>query len=1468
IVTIGANTTNIGFSGTGISFNTSLYNVSILGSQIIGDSNPFNITINALDANEDSGHGTWLWQVPVLAGEYYVNITVDFGNASWELNELNNTFTLHFIVAPDLIPNNVTVDGIPITSYPLETVIVYPGQIIMIGANASNVGPSSTGILQFNMTFWNSTVTGQTIGGFLYDSGLLGPLEAGGFSPDHYIPWIAPKPDKPTDYYINITVDSSWAVSEWVETNNTYILHIRVDAPDLTPDRIEIEAGGGLISIVYDEPSTLPNPFVSEEIFVPLGSDVNITFTIANIGGIDQVNGTNITAYNITGIAGVPLDDPFFESSPTAVLLVSGGSISFNIIWWNPNVMGLYYFNISIDFNGTIDIGGRIIELNETNNTFTFVINVTSLPITSLRAGEPKFQPGVYWYVNSSTELNFTVTGQNPPFYTWYRIINISNGSAAKDWSNYTAEGMNFTMIWGEGTFLIEYNSTDALGGIESTKSRIIIVDDSPPITGITIGIPQYKATISDILNVTSATPFDLNSVDLPFGISPAGPGILNASGINSVFVSGMFFRIWSVDQYNWTTDWIEYTGSFYIIGADGYYIVYYNSTDNLGQKEPSNNMTIYLDNTGPITDITVGDPRYPHPIQAWFVKSTTQFTLTAFEVIGSGANLSTIQFRITYVSTGASSGWQYGTTFDIASWLTPADGEYMIQFRTLDNLTNMGPIGTITIIVDDTPPDANLMVGEPKYRKNNNHIWNITSETELDFSIEDGIGCGVNYTEWRIYNATNSSIWYTYGLSSFNLTSISLTLQDGGYTIEYRSYDYLGNYQIFNNSIYLDNTPPVSGITIGDPKYPPSPIFNITSNTPINLTASDGLGCGVASIYYRIYNDSGLVLNWTEYQLGILSFDLNGYEDGNYTIEFYSIDFLFNLEPTNNYTLFLDNTPPETDIEVGDPRYPLNVPDFWNVTVNTRFNLSSTDENGCGVWFTYYKIRHEKDPRDWDFILAETYNGSYFIIIGPEGNYTIRYWAVDYLFNEELYHEIHVVVDNTPPTTFITFGDPQYRINKTADTLNITGRTPINLTSIDGGMVPVGVRYIEYLIDDDDNLTNGNLTGLITYDGNFNMGRFEDGDYVIHFHAVDLLGNIEAMKNTTIIVDSTPPESEYRVVGTNHTKPSVNNTWWVLPETEIIITSQDIGMFAVGLNFTEYRIRMGTGNWGSWMNFTGGFMEIDFDLDGEYSLEFRGVDLLKNTEQTRNVTIIVDDTPPQTEITVDGLYEPIDDGTNRYKVDFDTVFSLNSVDFGGGQRPSGVHTIWLRIDSNQNTDWIQYTGPFSLDSYGNHTIDYKAVDNLSNEEIYRRLSVYIEGDITPPLPPLLTCRVNGDNIILEWVPSSDETSQDIEYYLIYRSPTKMGFNFSTAWVDTHDPVLGVDPGDQLVIPLRTQWNDTGAVSGSEHYYYTMRGVDGRGNRGYTSNIAAKMTMTYTKGYNDFSLPLQPFEEMSASELL
>ena len=245
LITIYANATNIGISGTGSNFNITMHNVSISGSVIIGDANLFNHTITALGAGGDSGQQSWLWMAPIAAGDFYVNITVDYGNVSvWEISEVNNIFTIHFVVAADLVPTNISVDGLPISSYPSETVIVYPGQIILIGANASNVGLSSTGILQFNMTFWNSSSTGVVFGLPHHDTGLLGPLASGDHTSDFYFFWVAPSPDKPTDYFINITVDSTWIVPEWIEFNNTFILNITVDAPDLTPDRIEVEAAG------------------------------------------------------------------------------------------------------------------------------------------------------------------------------------------------------------------------------------------------------------------------------------------------------------------------------------------------------------------------------------------------------------------------------------------------------------------------------------------------------------------------------------------------------------------------------------------------------------------------------------------------------------------------------------------------------------------------------------------------------------------------------------------------------------------------------------------------------------------------------------------------------------------------------------------------------------------------------------------------------------------------------------------------------------------------------------------------------------------------------------------------------------------------------------------------------------------------------------------------------------------------
>jgi hypothetical protein len=817
--------------------------------------------------------------------------------------------------------------------------------------------------------------------------------------------------------------------------------------------------------------------------------------------------------------------------------------------------MGIYwYINITIDYNGTLEYNGRILELNEFNNTFTLIINLTPLPVTRLNIGTPNLDydgTGVTWYVDSTTPLYFTVVGLYPPFFTWYRIINITNGSVARTWTNYTeAGGGNFWMIWGESTFRIEFNSTDSVGAEESTKSKIVIVDDTPPTTTIDIGDPKHRLA-TDNYNITSATPITLSVVDNPIGTNSLL--LPNAAGVGRIDESGIFYEIWNVDTSSWNTLLTKYTGPFTISGQDGTYIIYYNATDNLGHMELQNSETIYLDNTGPITSIGVGDPKYPRGFD-WNVKSTTPFSLSASELIGSGVNTSSIQYIVTFTDFGPiSSSWIMGTTFDIATAFMQGDGNYYIQIRSFDNLDNEGTIGRIDIYVDDTPPDAILSFDIPKYKENTTHRWNITSETDLLIQPDDGLGSGVNITQYRIINGTYTSVWITSLGVPFNLSS--LPLSDGVYTIEYTTTDYIGNSNTFTESFYLDNTAPIT--IISDP-------------------------------------------------------------------------------PTG-------------------PRYRVQVTDIWNITDTTEFTLSADDGEGCGVNITHYRI----------------YNSTY----------------------------------------------------SSAWTL---------------------------------------------YTGFFTLSGLDDGIYTIQYESIDHLGN-RADQSTDVNLDTTPPSITLDWDHDQGDWNSEEDAWDIDFDTLFTLTGDD-GLGS-GVQYVEYRVQIDVGNWTDWETVPGSMVQFNLTLED--------------------------------------------------------------------------HGYWHK------------------------TIEIRASDNLDNLELGVPLQFYIEGDTQPPLPPVLTAKVVGDDILLEWIPSTDPESQDIHHYLIYRSETKTGFNFSSPWVDTSDLLTdGRDPIDGQIIFLRTTWNHTDVGDEGKEFYYAIRAVDGRTNVGYPSNIAGMITLTFYEGYNTFALPLEPYETVSASEMM
>jgi hypothetical protein len=115
----------------------------------------------------------------------------------------------------------------------------------------------------------------------------------------------------------------------------------------------------------------------------------------------------------------------------------------------------------------------------------------------------------------------------------------------------------------------------------------------------------------------------------------------------------------------------------------------------------------------------------------------------------------------------------------------------------------------------------------------------------------------------------------------------------------------------------YEDVTPPTTILTIGNPYYIDSGSKEyITSVTTLTLTAEDNVGgTGVASTRYRVYNSSG-------YDTGFLAstapieFHLNGIDDGEYSIGFYSVDNIGNVEGTNTQNVILDNNAPLLTVE------------------------------------------------------------------------------------------------------------------------------------------------------------------------------------------------------------------------------------------------------------------------------------------------------------------------------------------------------------------------------------------------------------------------------------------------------------------------------------------------------------------------------------------------------------------------
>ncbi|KAA0010513.1 MAG: hypothetical protein FE041_05200 [Thermoplasmata archaeon] len=182
----------------------------------------------------------------------------------------------------------------------------------------------------------------------------------------------------------------------------------------------------------------------------------------------------------------------------------------------------------------------------------------------------------------------------------------------------------------------------------------------------------------------------------------------------------------------------------------------------------------------------------------------------------------------------------------------------------------------------------------------------------------------------------------------------------------------------------------------------------------------------------------------------------------------------------------------------------------------------------------------------------------------------------------------------------------------------------------------------------------------------------------------------------------------------------------WVTSSTQFNLTAED-NIDGSGVNNTYYRVWC-NGSWTAWMEYTGNFTLIG---ECKHYLEYYSTDNAGNVENVINQTHYVDNSPPETRISISGIK-----GSNKW-YNSNVTIALNATDSG-----CGVARILYGTNGSQEDDFVM----FNLTQDGIYTVNYCAEDYLGNEEGIKTVIIKIDKTKASTIHSLSPSLPNGNN--------------------------------------------------------------------------------------------------------------------------
>ena len=329
---------------------------------------------------------------------------------------------------------------------------------------------------------------------------------------------------------------------------------------------------------------------------------------------------------------------------------------------------------------------------------------------------------------------------------------------------------------------------------------------------------------------------------------------------------------------------------------------------------------------------------------------------------------------------------------------------------------------------------------------------------------------------------------------------------------------------------IYADGLAPKTAISLtGAPTVVNNGVTYFGKNLTATLSATDDMS-GVKQIFLSTDNN-----NFAPYRT------IDTSKEGNYSLSFYSVDQVGNVETVKQRDFVLDFSAPVTNHQF-EGMFKDEI-----IAKNSTISLISTD-NFSGVERIMYRFNSEPEKLYKPGSLIPFTHLS-------DGLHTLYYYAEDRVKNKETEKSVSFFYDKSPPIMSADVLGDKFIVN---DKVYFSGRTKLKLTAVDNKS---GVKEIQYSI---------NNAPFVVYEDPFYLPNVA-GRHTVRYFSVDEMGNSSSGDYTynsgIIYVDLTGPILSHQLAGPNFKKGDVQ---FISPESTIILKAVDNES---GLQYISYCI-------------------------------------------------------------------------------------------------------------------------------------------------------------------------------------------------------------------------------------------------------------------------------------------------------